>query len=289
MDALKQGWFSELGSMWPGQAFSVEVEEVLYDKQSEYQHIQVFRSKTWGTVLALDGVFQCTERDEASYQEMMAHIPLMAHPNPKKVLIIGGGDGGVVREAVKHPSVESVTLCEIDKDVIEVSKKYLPCMAKGFDDPKANVYIGDGLEFMRHHKGEFDVIITDSSDPVGPAEALFTESYYTLLRDALRPGGIVCSQGESIWLHLDLIKDMLTFNRRLYPTVSYAYTSIPSYPSGQIGFILCSTDGQLDLANPRTLTSEEARAMGLRYYNTAIHKAAFVLPQFAVDALATSQ
>lgn len=153
-------------------------------------------SKTYGNVLVLDGIIQCTERDEFAYQEMLAHLPLFAHPNPKRVLIIGGGDGGILREVLKHSSVEHVTMCEIDDMVIEVSKKYLPGMAEQFGNSKLNLFIGDGFEFLKNHKNEFDVVITDSSDPVGPAESLFGKSYYQLLSESMKDGGILSSQGE---------------------------------------------------------------------------------------------
>lgn len=257
----------------------MEVEEVLYDGHSKYQHIQVFKTKQYGVALVLDGVVQATERDEFTYQEMMTHVPLMSHPNPRKVLVIGGGDGGCVREIVKHPSVESVTLCEIDEEVVNVATKYLPSMAVGFQSPKCNVVFGDGCDYMRTHQGEFDVIITDSSDPIGPAEVLFTESYYTLMRQALTEGGICCCQGECVWLHTELIINMLTFNTRLYPVAEYAYVSVPTYPGGQIGLFLCSKDPKCDFRSPRSL-GKEGREWGLRYYSTDMHRAAFVLPQF---------
>jgi len=233
----------------------------------------------------LDGMIQCTERDEFSYQEMLAHIPMMMHPNPKKVLIIGGGDGGILREVVKHDSVESVVLCEIDEDVINVSKQYLPNMATGFSHPKATVYVGDGFEFMKVHPSEFDVIITDSSDPVGPAENLFRESYYELAKSALNAHGILASQAESMWFHLELIKRMATFCRGLFPVVHYAYSSVPTYPSGAIGYMICSKDQDARPEKPRHLSKEDVKRMGLRYYNTDIHKAAFVLPEFVESEL----
>jgi len=231
-------------------------------------------------------MIQCTERDEFSYQEMLAHIPLMIHPNPRKVLIIGGGDGGILREVVKHESVESAVLCEIDKDVIEVSKRYLPHMASGFSHPKSVIHVGDGFEYMKEHQNEFDVIITDSSDPVGPAESLFKESYYELVRSALTENGVLASQAESMWFHLDLIKEMMSFCRKLFPVVSYAYSSVPTYPSGTIGYLVCSKDKNCVPTRPRTiLTKEQKDHMALRYYNSEVHSAAFVLPEFVHKAL----
>lgn len=209
MDNIKDGWFKETCTLWPGQAMSLEVDEVLYNKKSKFQDIMVFKSKTYGNVLVLDGVIQCTERDEFAYQEMIANLPICSHPCPKKVLIIGGGDGGVLREVVKHPLVESVVQCEIDEDVINASKKYLLGMAQGFFSPKLTLHVGDGFEFMKQNQDAFDVIITDSSDPVGPAESLFKESYYQLMKTALRKGGILCCQGKDIFntaLFLSLCK-----------------------------------------------------------------------------------
>lgn len=192
--------------------------------------------------MVLDGRIQCTEYDEFSYQEMISFLPLNSHPNPEKVLIIGGGDGGVARECVKHPLVKQVVQCEIDEDVVKVSKMYLKGMAKGFDDEKLKLHIGDGFDFLKNHKNEFDVIITDSSDPEGPAESLFQDSFYELMKNALRPNGIVCCQGETFWIFRDLIKKIISFAGNIFPSVSYAQTQIPTYPAGCIGFILCSLE-----------------------------------------------
>lgn len=279
-------WFSEINKQWPGQALSLEVEEVLFEGKSKYQDIIVFKSASYGKVLVLDGVIQCTESDEFSYQEMITFLPLNSHPCPKKVLIIGGGDGGVIREVVKHPAVESIVLCEIDEKVIEVSKKYLPKMACGFSSPKLTQFIGDGFEYMKEHENEFDVIITDSSDPVGPAESLFQRGYYELMKKALKPDGILCCQGECLWLDLSLIKSMVDFSKDLFPVVNYGFTTIPTYPCGQIGFIMCSKNKDTRFEDPVTVfTESEIEQMGLRYYNAEVHKSAFVLPQFAKKKL----
>lgn len=290
MDKIKDGWFSELSELWPGQSMSLQVEEVLYNEKSKYQDVLVFKSKTYGNVLVLDGVIQCTERDEFSYQEMITHLPIFCHPNPRRVLIIGGGDGGVAREVLKHDQVEKVDMCEIDEKVIEVSKKYLPNMACSFDNPRLSLHIQDGFEFMAKHENTYDVIITDSSDPIGPASSLFEKRYYELMKKALKAGGVLCSQGECSWLHLDLISSMQDFCRTLFPTVAYAYTTIPTYPSGQIGFILCSLNPDLKFEEPvRELSTEEVSKFKLRYYNSHIHRAAFCLPEFARKVLLDKQ
>ncbi|CAJ0587095.1 unnamed protein product, partial [Mesorhabditis spiculigera] len=312
VDRLHKGWFTEfspddlekmndtgnasskelrsdgenMGGAWPGQAFSLQIREVLYHEKSKYQDVLVFKSETYGNVLVLDGIIQCTERDEFSYQEMLAHLPMFAHPNPKKVLIIGGGDGGILREVLKHSGVEQVTMCEIDQMVIDVSKKFLPGMSTSFSDPKLNLFVGDGFEFLKNHKNQFDVIITDSSDPVGPAESLFGESYYELLRDALNDTGILSSQGESFWLHAHLVKHLVSFNRRLFAAVQYASSPVSTYPSGSMGYLICGKEKR-DLSTPtRILTEDQVKEMKLRYYNSEVHRAAFALPQFIKEALA---
>jgi len=278
MNKLGQGWFSELGVMWPGQCMSLEVDEVLFQGKSDFQELLVFKSKSYGTVLALDGVIQLTERDEFAYQEMIVHLPMCAHPNPKKVMIIGGGDGGVLREVCKHECVEEIVMCEIDKMVIEVSKKYLPTVSTHFDDPRLKLHIDDGCKFLESKENEFDVIIVDSSDPVGPAEVLFEKPFYQAMRKALRDGGIVCTQAECLWLHLDIINNLVKQSKELYKTAEYAYTTIPTYPAGMIGFVICSLRGDNFTASvpARKLPSDK-----LRYYNDKIHSASFVLPEFA--------
>ncbi|CAF1079337.1 unnamed protein product [Rotaria sordida] len=275
-------WFHERNDkFWPGQEFGLEIDEILHQQRSKYQDILVFKSKTYGNVLVLDNCIQCTERDEFVYQEMAAFLPLLAHPCPKRVLIIGGGDGGVLREVVKHPQVEEVVLCEIDQNVIDVSKKYLPNMSKSFKSSKATIHIGNGFEFLKKHQNEFDVIITDSSDPEGPAEALFEKPYYSLMKAALKqPHGIICCQAECIWLDLPLIKKMSIFCRELFSTVAYAIFSTPTYPCGTLGFIVCSLD---KLTEPIDL--QLADQLDTRYYTSDIHRAAFALPAFVSKEL----
>jgi len=282
---INDGWFREKTTLWPGQAMCLEVKEILHQEKSLYQDVLIFKSETYGTVLVLDGVIQCTERDEFAYQEMITHIPMNSHPNPKKVLVVGGGDGGVLREVVKHESVEEVTLCEIDESVIRLSKKYLPGMAVGFNHPKVKIHIGDGFPFLEDKVDSFDVIITDASDPVGPAESLFQAKYFDLMKNALRPGGIISTQGECQWLHLPLITKLQTHCRTLFPVVEYAFTTIPTYPSGQIGFVLCGKGEDCDFRGPlRRWTPEEEAAL-CQYYNAEVHTAAFALPQFTKNAL----
>lgn len=283
MDLIIDGWFHERGELWPGQAMSIKVKEVLYHGRSKFQDVLIFSSTNHGNVLVLDGVIQVTERDEFAYQEMMAHIPLFAHPNPEKVLVIGGGDGGILREIAKHPGVKEIYICELDADVIKYSKKYLPTLAKGYDDPRVTVKIMDGAIFMNENQDNFDVIITDSSDPIGPASVLFEKPFYDAMHKSLRDGGIVCTQGENVWLHLDIIKPLMDSINQMYGTVEYAYTTIPTYPSGQIGFIIAGKNRD-SCVKPVRLPSEE-QTDSMRYYSPEIHEASFVLPAFAKKAI----
>ncbi|KAL4594956.1 hypothetical protein ACB092_12G056300 [Castanea dentata] len=295
------GWFSESHScsgkaskrvyfnnpMWPGEAHSLVVEEVLFKAKSEYQEVLVFESLTYGKVLVLDGIVQLTEKDECSYQEMIVHLPLCSIPSPKTVLVVGGGDGGVLREIARHSSVEQIDICEIDKMVIDVSKKFFPELAIGFEDPRVHLYVGDAVEFLRNApEGKYDAIIVDSSDPVGPAQELVEKPFFDTAARALRPGGVLCNMAESMWLHTHLIQDMISICRETFKgSVHYAWTSVPTYPSGVIGFLICSTEGPpVDFLNPinpiEKLEGALKHKRELRFYNSEMHSAAFALPSF---------
>jgi len=282
---LKDGWFTEFGSLWPGQAMSLQIEEVLFEGKSHFQNVVIYKSKSFGKVLVLDGVIQLTERDWSAYQEMVTHIPLLSHPNPEKILVIGGGDGGVIGEALKHTAVKEVTLCEIDEMVVTTCKKFFTQFK--WDDPRLKVVFADGAKFLEEHTNSFDIIIVDSSDPVGPAETLYTNKFYESLHKALLPGGVITQQAENVWLHLDIIERLVKSAKALFPKVDYAYCTIPTYPGGQIGFLFESNDAHRDFHKPLR-TTEQAFAKGtapLQYYNSAIHAASFVLPEFAAKRL----
>lgn len=286
---IKNGWFGEDDLQWPGQKFSLEVEDVLINGKSKFQDILVFKSKTYGTVLALDGVIQVTERDEFAYQEMITHLPMFAcKQSPKKVLIVGGGDGGVLREVVKHSSVEEIHMCEIDEHVISVSKDvFRGSLATAYDDSRLKLIIGDAAAYLREHGvgQNYDVIICDSSDPVGPADALFKLEFYQSMKAALNPdGGVLCTQGQCLWLDLEFIKNLKSQIQGIFASVMYAYTTIPTYSSGQIGFLLATIDPSLDVSVPLRPVPA-AFADTLRYYTSALHQSSFVLPAFAAKVL----
>lgn len=302
-----KGWFSQIkvkqhGSatnlqyfnnpMWPGETHSLQVEKILFEGKSEFQDLTVFQSVTYGKVLVLDGVIQLSEKDECAYQEMIAHLPLCSIPSPKKVLVVGGGDGGVLREVSRHVSVEQIDICEIDGMVIDVSKQFFPDLAVGYEDPRVRLHIGDGAAFLRQcQAGTYDAIIVDSSDPVGPAQELFEKPFYELVARALRPGGVVISQAESLWLHMHVIQDIVSACRQTFKgSVHYAWTSVPTYPSGAIGFVICSTEGPaVDFRSPVNPIEGQKVATKprgpLKFYNSEMHAAAFALPPFLKKAL----
>ncbi|PIE63500.1 MAG: spermidine synthase [Desulfobacter postgatei] len=279
---LHNGWFSEICPMWEGIAVSLKVDELLYSKKSRFQQIDLYQTRSHGRMLVLDGIIQLTERDEFSYQEMMAHLPLFSHPNPENVLVIGGGDGGVLREINRHDHVRFIDFCEIDEEVISVSKRFLPSMACGFDDSRVIVHIKDGASFVREHPGCYDVIIVDSSDPVGPGDVLFKDPFYQDLRHALKPGGLIATQGESFFLHPDWVEKLMGITRSLFPVCAYANIIVPTYTGGHIG--VCMGSLGPELVEPARPVPQRLQSQ-LKYYSSGVHRAAFVLPYFADNIL----
>ena len=278
----EDGWFREICTMWDGISLSLKVEKTLYSKQSRYQQIDVYQTKTYGKMLVLDGIIQLTERDEFCYQEMMAHLPLMSHPNPEDVLVIGGGDGGILREIGRHKSVARIDFCEIDQEVIDVSKEFFPGLSCGFDDPRVNIHVADGNLFVQERAHTYDVIIVDSSDPIGPGEVLFKRPFYEKLKGALKPGGIVATQGESFFLHEDCVRNLIGLTGQLFDRQAYATMIVPTYPGGHISMCMASLGPEFgEPARPMPEGLQEQ----LRYYSPRIHKAAFVQPYFAQKIL----
>ena len=274
----KEIWIEEKLEIKNGRALKVRITKSLEKIKSEFQEIEVVESQSFGKILLIDEVIMLTEADEFCYHEMIAHVPLCVHPKAKKVLVIGGGDGGTVREILKHDSVNEVDVCEIDEKVIEISKRHFPYLANSFDDPKVKIYCEDGNKFIKSHKDEYDIIIVDSSDPIGPAEVLFRREFYEAIFQALKDDGIVVAQAESFFYHQKIIKSLFSFIRDIYPISEYYYTLVPTYPSGIIGFTFCSKKYHpINDFNE----IEALKLNNLKYYDRGIHKAAFNLPAFA--------
>lgn len=278
MNTINDGWFSEIGELWPGRALSIDLEEQLYSQRSKFQQIDLYQTKTLGKMLVLDNIIQFTEDDEFAYQEMMTHVALFAHPNPQRVLVIGGGDGGVLREVARHPEIDEIDICEIDEEVIRVCRELVPSMGCGFDDPRVNLHVADGSQFIRDRQAYYDVIIVDSTDPIGPGEALFQEPFYAAMKSALNPSGIIATQAESIFLHEEIIAELLSMVNRLFPVWGYSFMSVPTYPGGNIGCCLASFG--TDVNTPARLPTPALQSQ-LKYYTPQVHEASFILPAFA--------
>ena len=262
-----------------GFGLTIETTKQLCHRVSPFQTIDIYESVKVGRVMLLDGIIQLTEYDEFAYQEMMAHVPLFAHGNPRNVLVIGGGDGGVLREIAKHPGVEKIDICEIDAMVIEAAREFLPSLACGFDDPRVQIHIQDGSDFVKDRSGEYDVIIVDSTDPGGPGEALFNETFYRNMKSALAPGGVIASQAESIYLLPEIVERLCRITGSIFRHTGYGCIMVPTYPTGMIG-VCCASD-ERDVRTPAAIP-DAAMAQKLRYYTPEIHKACFAVPQFAL-------
>jgi len=271
-------WIEEKYELKNGRALKIKITEVVEKITSKFQEIEVVNSEAFGKILLIDSVIMLTEADEFCYHEMITHVPLCVHPDAEKVLVIGGGDGGTVREVLKHDNIKLIDVCEIDEKVIEVSKKHFPNLANSFSDRRVKIYCEDGNQFIKKHQNEYDLIIVDSSDPIGPAEVLFKKEFYQSMYYALNERGIIVSQAESFFYHKEIIKNLFSFIREMFPISDYYYTLVPTYPSGIIGFTFCSKKYH-PIKNFNQQKSFKLK--NLKYYDEDIHKASFVLPVFA--------
>lgn len=276
----EEGWYSE--TLYPQWCQSIRMDEVIDLQATGLQHLVIFENALLGRVLALDGVIQTTQADEYVYHEMMAHLPLIAHGQARNVLIIGGGDGGMLREVVRHKNVEKIVMVEIDKSVVEMSKEYLPMLSNGaFGDSRLELVIADGAEYVKNTMDQFDVIICDSTDPIGPGEVLFTEEFYSHCKGILKEGGILVNQNgvpfmQSIEIHQTYLR-----RKPYFKDTGFYIAAVPTYLGGFMAFGWAT-----DSLSYRQLTMQEiqerlANVEGeLKYYNAEIHQAAFALPNF---------
>ena len=276
-------WYTEQHT--PNVRFSIKVTDLLYTSHSGIQQIDVFESKEFGRFLTLDGLMMVTEKDEFIYHDMMVHVPMAVKRDAKKILVIGGGDGGTVRELTRYLAVETIDLVEIDEEVVRVCKKYLPQTACSLDDPRVNIFYEDGLRFVRSKINEYDLILVDSTDPFGPGEGLFTREFYGNCHKALKADGVLVNQHESPYY--DFYADsMQRAHKRIeeyFPVCRVYQAHIPSYPSGHwlFGFASKSLDPVLDLDARKW----EELGLHTRYYNTQIHSGSFALPTYVKELL----
>lgn len=249
--------------------YTYKVESVLYEGKSKYQKILIIENPYFGKILILDGIVQLTERDEFFYHEMLTHVAMHAHPNPKRIAVIGGGDGGVVREVLKHKTVEKVYFVEIDEEVIRISKKFFPALSSGIDDPKVELKIMDGADFIKKFSGSIDVIIVDSTDIIGFARSLFTEDFFNSITKALKPEGLFVTHSESFHFHLDIVIEIQQILKKVFPLVDLYSVPIATYPGNWWAFSIGSKT-----LNPRDI--RRPFEIKTRYYDDEIHRQAFL-------------
>lgn len=264
-------WITEYQT--PALGFACKVKETLAVEQTPFQYLSVVETEQFGKMLLLDGMVMTTEKDEFIYHEMIAQVALNSHPHPKHVLIVGGGDGGALREVVRHPRVEKGTLVEIDERVVDNCQRFFPDLACSFASPRAEVIIDDGIDYVKAQTDKFDIIIIDSTEPVGPAVQLFLPEFYQAVFKALKPDGMIVAQSESPFFNADIIKMVYTGISSVFPITKLYLASIPTYPSGLWSF----TVGSRQHDPEQVLYKTESP---LKYYTAEVHQAAFKLPAF---------
>ena len=273
-------WFAE--TLYSGFRQSHEIVKLLHDGRSRYQRIKIFESARFGRVLALDGVVQTTEGDEFVYHEMLTHLPILAHGKVKRVLIVGGGDGGILEEVLKHKSVKRATMVEIDDQVIAVSKCHLrKICGRAFEDPRANVVVGDGAQWVKETDERYDLIVVDRPDPVGPAEILFSRGFYADCRRVMAKRGILVAQNGVPAMQGQELTDTTRLFAKLFARSGCYLAAVPTYVCGFMALTWASAE-DISAVAPATV-ARRFKAAGLRnlgYYNPAIHAAAFALPSF---------
>ncbi|MGQ0663597.1 MAG: polyamine aminopropyltransferase [Pseudomonadota bacterium] len=276
---MSEGWFQE--KLFPHVRQTFEISRIVFEERTEHQELVIFETPTYGRVLALDGIVQVTEQDEFVYHEMMTHVPMLAHGAARRALIIGGGDGGILRETLKH-RVEKVTMVEIDRGVVDMCRKYMPTVGgKAFDDRRTDLVIDDGARFIAATKEKYDVVIVDSTDPMGPGEVLFTEAFYRHCRRCLTADGILVNQNGVPFMQGDEVTMTYRRRRKFFRDTSFYVAAVPSYYGGFMTLGWATDNRRARAASPATLARRFAAArLKTRYYSPDIHRAAFALPPF---------
>ena len=252
----------------------VRVKRVLADEQTPYQHLQFVKTEFFGNAMILDGIIQMTERDNMGYHETIVHVPMLAFGQPKRVLIVGGGDGGALQQVLRYESVQEVTVCELDQRVVDLSRQFFAAFGDPWTDPRVKLLVRDAFGYLEESPGQFDVIISDTTDPIGMAERLFSDEFYRLMVRALVRGGTAATQCEQPFFDSDLIQQIYRSARALTKHPAYYYANIPTYPGGGIGFMYVSdTPWENGLVTPYPPGANN-------YIKPGIHRAAFALPEF---------
>jgi spermidine synthase len=263
--------------------------ERLFLHHSDFQKIEIYQTSAFGKILVLDGKIVCAEEDEYVYHEMITHIPVFSHPNPKKILVIGGGDGATVRELVRHDGIESIDLVEIDEQVMRASREFLPVLSSSLDHAKVTIHIQDGIEFVKNCRpGSYDIVIVDSDEPEGPGAGLFTEGFYQDIHRALRDEGILITQSESPRYNIEIFRDLFHKYNGIFgrESVSCYLMYLPSFPSGMWSFSFSSKGGITpEIKIPSTEVEDFCIKNQLKYYSPEVHKSSFVLPKFVKEIL----
>lgn len=264
-----------------GWAQTLRADDMLYDNATDHQRLRVFTNAKFGRVLTLDDVVQTTEGDNFIYHEMMTHVPILAHGAAKHVCIVGGGDGGMAREVLKHANVEKVTMVEIDAGVVAFSKQFLPMLSQGaFDDPRLDLVIADGADFMRETDGGFDVIIVDSTDPIGPGEVLFTDTFYGHAKRAMNAGGIIVTQNGVPFMQGEELTNTMRAFQALFADATCYLATIPTYAGGPMAFGWGTDSAARAVSLDRLQDRFAASGIVPDYYTPEVHKAAFALPGY---------
>lgn len=268
-----------------GYAQHMRIDEVLFERRTEHQHMLIFRNNLFGRVMALDGIVQTTEADEFIYHEMLTHVPIFAHGHAREILIIGGGDGGMLRETCKHATVERVTQVEIDQAVVDMCVDHLPNHSSGaYDDPRLNLVIDDGAHFVESAADRFDVIIIDSTDPIGPGESLFTNAFHSACQRCLAPGGVLVTQNGVVFMQPSEAAGTARILQSLYADWHFYVAAVPTYVGGNMTFGWGAQESSLREVDVALLSQRFAGAgIITRYYTPEVHKAAFALPQFVME------
>ena len=277
-------WVEE--TLHRGFRVNLKADRVLFDSETEHQRLIIFDNADFGRVMMLDSIVQVTTKDEFIYHEMMSHVPLFAHGRAKCVLIVGGGDGGVLREALRHPELEQVTLCEIDRGVIDLCRKYFPEISAGaYDDPRTRIVIADGTKFVAETPDRFDVIMVDSTDPVGPGAVLFTREFYAGCRRCLKPGGLLITQNGLPFLQAGELKQSVGYFRELFADASAYLANTPTYFGGPMSFGWATDNKKLREHRRKKIERrhEKAGAFLTRYWTPEVHVASFALPPYVRD------